>query len=80
MKLTILLIFLLLIAQRTMNSLSLDDAPRPRFEKIYTQYIDGMYLEVFRDREIGQEFICSRPSKWNNDYGVGCFLTGRAWK
>lgn len=39
----------------------------------------GIYMSRWHDHQSGVEFICAQTSRWNNDAGLSCFLTGRKW-
>jgi hypothetical protein len=54
--------------------------PRPRFEAVYIEkhpeqgtYVDA--IEVWHDKETGQEIVCIEGYR-----KASCYLTGRVWK
>lgn len=55
----------------------------PRFEAIYTQYLEDRYgygyisnFSVFHDKDTGQEIVCIERSTYDSN---SCYLTGRKW-
>lgn len=67
---------------------AISETPRPRFERLLTENYDGdlgksriMSIEVWHDKESGQEFTCVFPSSTMSSADkVSCFSTGRNWK